>query len=945
MSKKNDYVYLESPIEKEEEDIFGVSPYVEQLYAAFSSGAKFVAVDGEFGSGKSSIVNLFQKKMKNEKRLFKKIHFVNINFLNINQNVKKIKESNSQQKPSLDSISDKETTVDCYHRYFVNQVANDLYSNPHDIERLFYNNFISCSIVKKPRNKILEKILDRLLLVLVSLTSIILFFLTFIDSFKRDYGLGCFINKFFPFLLFVIFVLVLIYGYGFYKPEQQEKSPMLDIDKCRNSLCKILYDVVSKNSTIYFIIDDLDRIDSELQRQIISLLYNEYYPLNDLINNINLKFIFMINLNKIDEDANSEINADKLFDYVVNISNNQNYVLHRYVENEIDDNKVLSDIFSKVKYKDYFIGLIVDNYSSIRKIKHLFNRIITKFMYFYKKDVLINYDQLVMICILSGMCDSKKLNNVINAILNNLQIDNKSNDKICNYIEYSINKGIIDNSYYIYLYNFMNSLDILNEDEQFIYNKLHDDLGTFRDDWLKIYNILTFSSSRYLTIYNHIYKYLSNDDKILFLGHKEFLKYVLLEHNISDLEVKNIYNIFYIDLAFENLYENSFIRFERELLDNLELCLKKYVNSSFDKSLKEKLENEFKIFVSNMKHCIKFFDIEKFIEVVNVDKELFDMLMGCKENNTSVIFNMILNKKLKWKKILKFIDKSILEQINTINDSSSKEGLFLSLLKENLSLNLKCDILINYVDEYEDFEKLGNEFKNDNSFDMSVDELLVLLKKYGYNVFLDKYIIKVINSNNRKKIIDFINGYEFDLSNEVLRAIDNLEPKYGFSLFYENLFRDRKFYTLLLYSELMNNKKLNLDITSLEVDEYKKAAHKVYLDMSNGFQHFDFDLSFTNFIVDTFDFKKLNFIPLNFWKVDILIKSLHFSDKFSNVVDRLVECNYFNDYINYYKNDNKLSDINFLDYLYDYAVKNNLDASIKANITKTINYKKNNTDN
>lgn len=936
MSKKNDYVYLESPIDKEEEDIFGVSPYVEQLYAAFSSGARFVAVDGEFGSGKSSIVNLFKKKMENKKRLFKKKFFVNINFLNINQGVKNI-------NSNTDVVSNKETIVDCYHRYFVNQVANDLYSNPHDIERLFYNNFISCSIVKKPRNKILEKILDRLLLVLVSLASIILFFLTFIDSFKRDYGLGCFINKFFPFLLFVIFVLVLIYGYGFYKPEQQEKSPMLDIDKCRNSLCKILYDVVSKNSTIYFIIDDLDRIDSELQRQIISLLYNEYYPLNDLINNIQLKFIFMINLNKIDEDAKSEINADKLFDYVVNISNNQNYVLHRYVEKEINDNKVLSDIFASVKYKDYFIGLIVDNYSSIRKIKHLFNRIITKFMYFYKKDVLIKYDQLVMICILSGMCDSKKLNNVINAILNNLQIDNKSNDKIGNYIEYSINKGIIDNSYYIYLYNFMNSLDILNEDEQFIYNKLHDDLGTFRDDWLKIYNILTFSSSRYLTIYNHIYKYLSNDDKILFLGHKEFLKYVLLEHNISDLEMKNIYNIFYIDLAFENLYENTFIRFESGLLDNLELCLKKYVNASFDKSLKEKLENEFKIFVSNMKHCIKFFDIEKFIEVVNVDKELFDMLMECKENNISVIFNMILNKKLKWKKFIQFIDRDILKQINVINDSSSENNLFLSLLKENLSLNLKCDILINYVDEYEDFEKLGNEFKNDNSFAMSIDELFVLLKKYGYNYFLDKYIINVINSNNCKKFIDFINGYKFDLSNEVLSAIDKMETKYGFNSFYENLFKDRKFYTLLLYSNLMNDKKLNLDTQSLEIAEYKKAVHKVYLDMSNAFQHFYFGLNFTNFIVDTFDFKKLNFIPLNFWKIDILIKSLSFSSKFSNVIDRLVECNYFNDYINYCKNNTSFSDIDFLNYLYDYAVKNNFDSSIKANITKAINYKKSNT--
>src|SRR5699024_3825200 len=90
-----------------------------------------------------------------------------------------------------------------------------------------------------------------------------------------------------PYIIFIIFILLILYGYGFYKPEKIKKSPMLDIDKCKNNLCKVLYNTVSKNSNIYFIIDDLDRIDKELQLPIISLFYNEYYNLDNCLDNIN----------------------------------------------------------------------------------------------------------------------------------------------------------------------------------------------------------------------------------------------------------------------------------------------------------------------------------------------------------------------------------------------------------------------------------------------------------------------------------------------------------------------------------------------------------------------------------------------------------------------------------------------------------------------------------
>ena len=68
---KNDRIFLETPIIDKNDDNFGAITYSEQLYYAIKKGAKFIAVDGEYGTGKSSIINLFKTKIccnKREKR-------------------------------------------------------------------------------------------------------------------------------------------------------------------------------------------------------------------------------------------------------------------------------------------------------------------------------------------------------------------------------------------------------------------------------------------------------------------------------------------------------------------------------------------------------------------------------------------------------------------------------------------------------------------------------------------------------------------------------------------------------------------------------------------------------------------------------------------------------------------------------------------------------------
>ena len=91
-------------------------------------------------------------------------------------------------------------------------------------------------------------------------------FLKDIDEFKFMFQYS---NIIIPIILIIIFILVIVYGYGIYKPDKQELSPMLDVDKCRNNFLKII-NTNLKTPNLFIVIDDLDRIDEELQIKIIS---------------------------------------------------------------------------------------------------------------------------------------------------------------------------------------------------------------------------------------------------------------------------------------------------------------------------------------------------------------------------------------------------------------------------------------------------------------------------------------------------------------------------------------------------------------------------------------------------------------------------------------------------------------------------------------------------
>ena len=60
-------VYLNRPIETEDEDRIGMSTYVERLEDAVNAGAKTIAVTSDFGTGKSSLISCYEQRCKNNK--------------------------------------------------------------------------------------------------------------------------------------------------------------------------------------------------------------------------------------------------------------------------------------------------------------------------------------------------------------------------------------------------------------------------------------------------------------------------------------------------------------------------------------------------------------------------------------------------------------------------------------------------------------------------------------------------------------------------------------------------------------------------------------------------------------------------------------------------------------------------------------------------------------
>lgn len=926
---------LEKPIKNKKEDLFGVLTYVKQLEYAIKKGATFIAINGKHGSGKSSIVNVLNQYRKD----FFKHKFVNVNFLNINE--KKIMNGESDLK-----------TIDNYHRYFVNQVANDIYRNPYEIEKLFFNNFISYTTTKKIRNPFLSKMVDLLLTIDISIISLLILYLSFFKDAKIQllddiYG---YLLPFLPFVFLIFIVLALIYGYGIYKPEKQDKSPMLDIDKCRNNFCKVLYDKLSYGTKLYLIIDDMDRLEPELQIKILSLLYNEYYPLNKTIKDIKIIFIFMIDINKLLPTLKAcQLESGKLFDYILDVANNQDNVLKHYLMNLIDNNTNLKRIFSLTSQKEFLISIIVNNYTSIRDLKHCLNRIITKENYLYKKSININYSQLIFCSIIQGLYDLDEINLAFEKIVynNNFEMPSKpasdsENDKkfylLLSMIKNSYDKNIVDSNYYAYYYNFINNDNLLNNYEQKIFNISKYESWIIDDNDIKnISELLSNEQIRFQMVYDEIFKYATDENKILFLENKEFCDYITKLDDIKNIiNIENLYENIFIGNAFKNItsllydYEKDYLI--HSLLELNEQRLKEENEQLLTEYLK-KLET----FISHLKENVFDYNLKKLFENITLNDKLYSLLFNeVLKDKIPIGYMMFNDGQLSYEKISNKINNEFILKIEKI-DSDFSIKLKEKLINNAIPYETLIYIVTNKDEKISNIDKLYENINNTNNY-INYQNIEKIINIYGYNEKLDKHINKIIESNEVKKIVSFLNNNKLNISLNVVNKLSEIESRFAFIKTYEKIFIKFKKFGLYIYSRTINNNLLDIEDKYKNKQDYLEALKAVYKNCKNLNKDIIFSDIFIDYILQNFDFNTITFTENNFWKIKYLSNKILEETISSRIFDKLKSDNVLEKFCTYCsKGKTDIKNVQFLNLLKKYSIDNSISPYTIGGLTKRIN--------
>lgn len=922
----NNRTFLEKPIDNEKDDLFNIISYVNDLEKAIDDGAKFIAIDGEYGSGKSSLVNLLELR---EKSKDKKSTFVNVNFLNVNE--------------KEDGLDDIESRINIYHRYFVNQVANDLCCNPFEIEQLFYRSFISYSVTNPSKYKIWSKIVDKLLLMLLSYMIVYLSYKVFLESVDELKFVFKYANIINAVVLIIIFVLVIMYGYGIYKPDKQEQSPMLDVDKCRNNFLKVINTNLKrhfslgrqdKKVNLFIIIDDLDRIDEELQIKIISLLFNEYYPLK--IEGVNLVFVFMINVHKIEGNLfDNKLSSEKLFDYILSVSNNQKHIIRHLTKDMIDDHVILSEIFNNdsIKNREYLINIICKRFTSIRSIKHFFNKLISKYNYIKNKGIEdINYDELVVISILLDDFETSVLDEAIANIINNEQLDDsvKSVEVL---LKECYSKKIFDKDYYVYLYNFINKNDMFNYYENEIYSiseKGYENISV--EEKMKIISYLENNKVRYDKTFYEIFEFLDNDTKLIFAASKNFCNYLVKSSNFfENIDIKDAYKNDFGYFLCDNIILTESNKYEfimsLEQSKNLYISLKNDINY-------QSFENNFIQFLIKMNSRILNFNLNDYFSLIKINDKIYNILFEqVIFNNMNIGFYLLYVGIINCSYLKEYIDVPFIERVNTlpleVKNEIKEQILFTDGISFDVLVNIICDSNI----KYENIDEIYNKI---NQFDIciSYDKLIIILNNYGYNKKLDKHIIKNLD-DNQEKMINIINDNQYLISEDILNKLKTIPVCYHFNTFYENVFIENGYYSLYIYSKIIGSHKFTLNKRLISNLEYEAELLESYENIYPWASQFDFTKEYTLFILEKFDFNKLNFTNDNFWKITNLIPNVDDFEIFESILGILNTQNQFDNFCDYCIKNN--IGIKFIKYLRLYAEKFGMSRTVKAKLTKCIN--------
>lgn len=867
---KDNLFLLDIP-EEEKNDAIGYDIYVNKLIDAINSDAKMIGLISNYGSGKSTIINMVRRRTE-----VNNIKFVMVNLWKIKEKPKNTKNSNVEDE-----------TIEI-HKNLLQKLILELPSsaNKEHYKRKVDNKYSLFNISMKNKSDIfsLYMLFAVFLFNVIQKLEIVNFEVPRVCNFIIDLAVA------------IGFVYILSRSklyLSFNKDSTRRQIDENDTIECFNDIITEYKKEEKEIKNIVICIEDLDRYnDSDFVIRVLEQIYKFYSE-----NNLNVKFIISlkppyllakdsnkINIVRAEEDNNSIIKVDdnvvreykelyeKLFDLIINLQTVaiQNYssVLLGLISPKEEYLKSIGIVIPK---KEEDIGvwnyLYMGENVSIRDIKHRFNYFLILYENLNNHKKTLDNPELINInietCLFVSYLEDEYSTDFYELINNSIRFNyivsefllNKSfsllseNNNFDNELKNALVKGIINLDYSMYFYKYPKKKPI---------NNIYDN-----------------------AIQNAIFR--NSKDNII-----NFDEYC--EKASKDIVVKSLkqkcgsYGI--PEIIFENriLYKEAELMFRDKILQHLQSnyvfsaengskqvskMLKKILLLENEKLLSEYLGILYEDLNSNYtaeQIAIYRYEIIKLIGFNSKVFSLFDRDMP-----------LITQKEIKEAKSSEEIFQCIYpEQINEsiydviefiINNFSIKIDTIINFLDKISNINETMFKKIFYMFNFEKFSKSKKVKLFDKSYKaLSLDdfnELKVFVKHVGVlTIAKEKEIIKKLSSsteNEKKDIeqiyIDIIKSVNH-LSSVTKKYIPNLSYYYIYTEEIEEQLFNMEFYIEYCYSKFDRLEHMIYEENKFEI--LKPYYVKYFMNNKNINNKYKFDLKVLKHVKDNISYKDIN---------------------------------------------------------------------------------------
>lgn len=946
-----DLFLLDLP-EVEENDAIGYDVYVDNVINALNSDARMIGLISNYGSGKSTIINMVKNKIVTERKNAK---FISINLWKIKEDIK-IKNSNVE-----------DNTLDI-HKFLLRALIQYL---PEKSERDYFkrkidDNYGLFSISMKNKNDIF------------CLYLLLAFF--FFNILMKIEILNFSVPRICNFILDLVICIGFVYilsrsklYLSFNKDNSKRKINESDTVECFNEIIDELY----KNYTSIIInIEDIDRYNDSLTVvRVLEQIYKFYIENKEHVKVkfiISLKSPYSLIVDYVQYTKRKDIDIsektkeykelyEKLFDLIINLQtvSYQNYgiILLRLLDSK---RELLNCIGLKLPADEENIGfwnyLYKGSNVTVRDIKHRYNYFITIYKNLYehkeslenKELININIETCLFVSYLEDeystdfyklIDNSIEFNKLVSNYIFNKELDIKSEDYSDDFIDeitMAFENGIINETYSMYFYKYPKNKPINNIFDTAIQNAIH------TDNIKNIPDLKKYCERANISLIN----------KSIQQKYKESgLPEIIFKNDILFSEAYKIYKNEILDYLANNYVfscENGTKKVQRKLNEicNLgeksELLKMEYINI-----IAKDLEDNY-----NQDKILEY--RKEIIKITGLIPELKSLY----NDNMPLISIDEINNKMSPTNILNLInvnniDENVNEVIEFVADFDNIPFDNLILFFDKISLiNKELFKQIFYSFDFNQYTKKDKYLLYNRKYNglelEKVDELGKLVKK-----------TKLLPSNYEKNLVRILNGMTVEerkqseqLYVNMIKAIGSISAVFKKYIVKSNTYYtynyevDQCLYKSGLYRLYVYSKTNRLNRLWYEKDKFEniKEHFLYYFKYSNNINNtYKIDKEIIEYIKQNLNYKELEFkriclllsLPQTF--EDFLII---YNKKYKNPVDNLEE---LNTYLDSARSFESSSENDIIDYLIKEIKNNNLTLKITTyyHIRKIINNKRN----